>query len=153
MARTVTTVFNRVARREWRCQKCWRVIRKGVSYFDIEHKTYTNNGAIVIEHERHCYICENYRKDEVLREIGDKEPVAYNGTKERLIGVGYDDNHELKLITEEWKGGKKHFRDMVYDWNGSTIRPDNVQFVACRTFEYENNITDEVLRLSEVKNE
>ena len=130
MSKTIITLYNRHAKKFWTCDKCNCKIAKDDLYRDQETKTYDNcREHVTIKHRRICKYCAGLEEVPKTYEFTDREPVAFNCIKYWLIGVGYDENRELKLIVQSWETGKYYFKDIVYDYQCNRLTVKNVRFV------------------------
>ena len=118
------TLYIRKARHEWYCCKCGRQISPGERYRDMEIKNYGDDDLVIISHERSCLCCPrpHYR-------FHQKEPVTFKGTKEWLVGKGYDRDGHKRLLTIDWDFGEYHWRQKVRDYAGASLYFGNVEFV------------------------
>lgn len=118
------TIYIRKARRDWYCCKCNRKILSGERYRDVEIKNYGYDDLVIVTHERSCLYCSrpHYR-------FSQKEPVTFKGTKEWLVGKGYDRNGSKRLLTLDWDLGEYHWRAKVKDDAGVSLHFGNVEFI------------------------
>ena len=132
MPNTIITNYDRHARHEWCCCKCHGIIKTGDRYKDQEIKTTRQNYSgcdTVIMHNRYCQYCAGYAERPRTYEIHGEEPVSFKGTKEWLVGKGFNRQRQKRLLTLDWDRGEYHWRSKVKAADGHSMYFGNVRFV------------------------
>lgn len=119
-----TSKYLRKATRYFVCACCSGQINKGEEYIDLESVDHNADNTIIIKHIRTHKDCDSPK----LRITKDQLPmtVGYAGNKERLVGkVFFKDR--WYLLTQDWLTERYYKRDIVYNYKGNSIRPEDVE--------------------------
>ena len=119
-----TSKYLRKASRNFLCECCSRPINKGEEYIDFEAVDFHSNNSVTITHRRIHKHCDNakikYSKEDLPK------PVVSGHVKEWLVGKIVFEG-KWYLLTREWVTTKYHKRSVVYNCDGNSIAPEDVE--------------------------